>query len=181
VNHEQASIPVWLLDVDGVLNASRPGWGGPPHQGNAQHGAQAFRMRWAPALIVAVSRLHHDRRVEIRWATTWVDEIAGIENLMRLPVFPVAFSGLPDSPQTKTPGLKIEAALKVVEDERRPLIWTDDDAIPISGEQRDRLDRSTAPTLLIAPDPHRGLQPTDLDAIKAFLDRQPGLGESRAG
>ena len=172
MNHEEVSesVPVWLLDVDGVLNAGRPGWDTPPHQGSARHGDREFRMRWAPSLIVALARLHHDRRVEFRWATTWVDEISGIENLMRLPVFPVAFSGLPSSPQTKTPGLKTEAALNVVEQERRPLIWTDDDAIPTHGALRERLDRSGQPMLLIAPDPHQGLQPADLASVQGFLD-----------
>src|SRR5690348_3934124 len=42
---------VWLLDVDGVLNANRPGWGGPPRGGNAQSGGDLFRIRWAPALV----------------------------------------------------------------------------------------------------------------------------------
>src|SRR5438270_332570 len=29
-------VPVWLLDVDGVINVRRPGWGGPPWKGRAQ-------------------------------------------------------------------------------------------------------------------------------------------------
>jgi hypothetical protein len=45
------SRPVWLLDVDGVVNVARPGWGAAPRSGNAYSGATAYRMRWAPTLI----------------------------------------------------------------------------------------------------------------------------------
>jgi hypothetical protein len=162
-------VPVWLLDVDGVLNANRPGWGAPPRQGSATFEGQAFQMRWAARLMLDLARLHHDRVVEFRWATTWVDQIDQIETLFRLPAFPVAFSGLPLGPQSKTPAFKAKAALEVVETERRPLIWTDDDAIPAGGPLLRRLQASGQPLLLIAPDPRRGLQPTHLKAVTEFL------------
>jgi hypothetical protein len=169
-------VPVWLLDVDGVLNADRPGWGDPPGQGTARFEGHTFRMRWTPRLIVHLARLHQDQVVEFRWATTWVDEIEQIESLFRLPGFRLAFSGLPAGPQGKVPGLKGKAALQVVETERRPLIWTDDDAIPLGGPLRRRLNASGQPLLLIAPDPTRGLQPADLDAVTDFLaDRRTRL------
>ena len=34
---DQAAMPVWLLDVDGVLNVTKPGWGGPPRQGEVTY------------------------------------------------------------------------------------------------------------------------------------------------
>ncbi|PPK93489.1 hypothetical protein CLV92_110117 [Kineococcus xinjiangensis] len=48
---EQAVEPrtVWLLDVDGVLNASRPGWSAPPRIRSAYSGGFEYRIRWAPA------------------------------------------------------------------------------------------------------------------------------------
>jgi hypothetical protein len=164
--------PVWLLDVDGVLNATRPGWGGPPRQGSARHGHDVFRMRWAPKLMVELARLHHARAVEVRWATTWVDHIDNVEALFNLPAFPVAFSGLPGAPQITTPGLKIQAALHVVETERRPLIWTDDDAIEANSAHLPRLRAGGQPVLLISPDPRRGLQPDHLQAIADFIGEQ---------
>jgi hypothetical protein len=47
------------------------------------------------------------------------------------------------------------------------LIWTDDDAIPSSGEERTVLDNSGA--LLISPASNRGLQPPDLDRVRSQL------------
>jgi len=50
--------PVWLLDVDGVINVARPGWGAAPRSGNAYSAGQAYRMRWAPALVERIRALH---------------------------------------------------------------------------------------------------------------------------
>jgi hypothetical protein len=166
---DDRSRPVWLLDVDGVLNAGRPGWGAKPGQGDASFERMTFRMRWAPPLIARLAAYHRAGVAEIRWATTWVDEIAQIEALMGLPAFPTAFSGLPEGPQFKVPGLKADAALEVVEGEGRALIWTDDDAIPLSGPLLDRLNSAGPPILLVAPNPRRGLQAADLDRIDEFL------------
>jgi hypothetical protein len=73
------------------------------------------------------------------------------------------------APSVKAPELKVTAALHVVEVERRPLIWTDDDAIPSAGPQRRRLEAAGMPLLFLTPDPLRGLQPGDLTAIDNFL------------
>ena len=161
--------PVWLLDVDGVLNANRPGWGAPPRQGTAHYGSETFRMRWAPKLMVELVQLHREGMVDLRWATTWVDHIDSVQALFGLPAFPLAFSRLSAAPQVKAPGLKMDAALQVVETERRALIWTDDDAIDADPLLVPRLRASGQPLLLIRPDPRRGLQPADLQAIAEFI------------
>jgi hypothetical protein len=71
--------------------------------------------------------------------------------------------------------LKHSAAEAVLAD-GRPLIWTDDEALPAPGPGRDRL-LVDGRALLIAPRSHRGLQPEDLDEIEAFVaghaDRRP--------
>ncbi len=63
--------PVWLLDVDGVINVPRPGWNAAPRSGNACSAGTAFRIRWAPALLDRIRALHHTGSVEIRWCSTW--------------------------------------------------------------------------------------------------------------
>lgn len=161
--------PVWLLDVDGVVNAAAPRWGAPPRRASAIHTGETFRMSWAPELVDALGGLHRAGRVELRWATTWVDESRQLERLFGLPELATAFAGLGPSPAVKTPALKIAAALLVLEQERRPLIWTDDDAIPARGPLRQAIESAGPPTLLIAPDPRYGLQPEDLAAVTAFL------------
>ena len=159
--------PVWLLDVDGVLNAGRPGWGGPPVRLGVPADGVVYPLTWAPALMARIGRIHSSGSVEIRWATTWVDQIAGVQAAMGLPSFPVAFRH--PRPGRGAAEAKEAAALRVVEVEGRSLIWTDDAAIPSDGPVRERLAASGRPQLLIAPDPRRGLQPTDLDEIAAFL------------
>ncbi len=161
--------PVWLLDVDGVLNAARPGWDEPPGQGQAFVNGTAYPLRWAPPLARRIARLHHGAGVEVRWATTWVDHIMQIERLLRLPALSTAFGNLGPAEVADHVSLKVHAALRVVEVERRPLIWTDDDAIPAPGASRDRIMAAGVPGLLLEPHTRHGLQPDDLTRIDDFL------------
>lgn len=160
--------PVWLLDVDGVINANRPGWSAPPNQGYAAASGTTWKMRWAPGLTAAIRTLALSGDVEIRWATSWVLYTDQLERLFRLPPLPVAFADDNDGYVTE---LKVAAALRVVEEEKRPLIWTDDDAIPHSGPERSRLESGEHPVLLLDPDWNRGLQPTHIDIIREFIGR----------
>jgi hypothetical protein len=164
-----ADVPVWLLDVDGVVNARRPAWDQPFAHGNAFVDGVAYRLQWAPPLTRYIKAVHKRQAAEIRWATTWVDHVHQVERLLRLPAFRTAFRGLGTAPSVGAPDRKLGAALHVVEIEQRPLIWTDDDAIPIMGTQRRRLEEAGVPVLLIAPDPYEGLGPVHLERIDAFL------------
>ena len=165
--------PVWLLDIDGVLNSgSKPGWHAPPKRRYAYAGGQEFTMRWAPALLDCVRTLIDSQRIEVLWATSWVGETHQIERLMDLPRLECAFT----LPANLEPGdqrgaaaelAKRAAALDVVRTGRR-LLWTDDDAIWPAGPERDEL--TAAGALLIEPDERRGLQPRDMEAIAAWLN-----------
>lgn len=62
---------MWLLDVDGVLNATRPGWGSPPRRVSVYADGGDWPMRWAPAIIDRLRGLHQDGAVELRWCGTW--------------------------------------------------------------------------------------------------------------
>jgi hypothetical protein len=167
-----ADLPVWLLDVDGVVNARRPAFDAPFAQGHAFVDGVTYRLQWAPALTRYIKSVHKRRAAEVRWATTWVDHILQVERLLRLPSLETAFrvrevqgtDGDVDPAE-----LKLRAALHVVEVERRPLIWTDDDAIPTSGPDLGRLQDADVPVLLLAPDPYEGLRPEDLTRIDEFL------------
>jgi hypothetical protein len=161
--------PVWLLDVDGVLNAAQPGWGDTPQHGDAYVAGIAYRLRWAPELIARVREMQH-RGVEVRWATTWVDHIAQVERLMSLPAAPTAFTAVDVTDHPAGIARKLQAAIEVVENEGRPLIWTDDDAVPAHGPERERLEAAGVPLLLMRPHSRHGLQPADLEAIEEFLD-----------
>ena len=172
--------PVWLLDVDGVLNAHHPGWEGRPAEGYARAGGARFWIRWSPELVARLQQIDATGAVEIRWATTWVPWIESIEDLLGLPSWTAAWAGPYEgdgSPAIPTPIRKLSTALHIVERERRALIWTDDDAIPTRGPEHDRIAGAGVPCLLVRPNSRMGLQPADLDAIEQFLQHQ---GPARA-
>ena len=168
-------IPVWLLDVDGVLNAGRAGWDGPPRTGTAyDKDGQPFRIRWSADLVKRITALHVSGAVEIWWATTWVDHDPDqISRLLGLPTFPVGWEPQGWAHTLYVRAAKQNAAHHVLRAERRPLIWTDDQAIP------DRLiEPGDPPALLIAPDTRRGLRPEHMDRIEQFA-RQMTRSEDR--
>ena len=156
---------VWLLDVDGVINASRPGWSERPHRAEITANGQPWRMRWSPSMVRAIREIALSREVDVVWATTWCPWVDQLEAMFRLPPLPRAFSAQ-DLAAQPAPELKLMAALAEVERGSR-LIWTDDDAIPSSGEERRTLEASGA--LLITPASNRGLQPPDLDRVRSQL------------
>lgn len=157
--------PVWLLDVDGVLNASKPGWGGPPRKTSVA----GLTIRWAPPLVARICALHDAGAVEVRWSTTWCgypDQLADLGALFRLDLE----SAFGDRPMSKTwADLKVEAALSVLAEGRR-LVWTDDDEVDAARRLFPELAAAEAAgiALLIAPRSNRGLQPEDLDLIETF-------------
>ncbi|SDS91424.1 HAD domain-containing protein [Actinoplanes derwentensis] len=157
--------PVWLLDVDGVLNATRPGWSAAPRNGTAYGDGHPYRLRWAPALISRIRALHRAESVTVRWCSTWCADADQVERLFALPPLERAWTGPID--HREAPAAKLAAAHAVLDQGRR-LIWTDDDAVPTSGPVYDEL-VATGRALLIAPRANRGLQPGHLDTIEAFV------------
>jgi hypothetical protein len=171
--------PVWLLDVDGVLNASRPGWSAAPFSSRVVADGRAHRFRWAPQAVALVREVTL-AGLEVRWCSTWVPWAREVEEVFRLPELPLAFS--PEAVRA-APGaqavdaLKVAAALHVVEVERRPLVWTDDQVVPLGGALRERLEGAGVPVLLLRPRESRGLRPEDAELIRAFvLEFSPASG-----
>lgn len=158
--------PIWLLDVDGVINGHPRlcGWDRPPRRLKA-----GFPVYYEPRLIDRIRAVHATGLAEVRWSTTWCGypaELAQLEDQLDLHL-ERAFGG---RPSTKTwADLKLQAAVDVLEQGRR-LIWTDDDdadvapqfsAVVADAEQAGR-------ALLIAPQSELGLRLEHLDAIEAF-------------
>jgi hypothetical protein len=160
--------PVWLLDVDGVVNVIRPGWGVPPRRRLVWSDADqtSYLIRWAPPLVDRIRTLHAGGVVEVRWCTTWCSEAAQLEKLWQLPPLVAALTADPMPRGAAARPLKRAAARAVLAEGRR-LIWTDDDALPEPGAARDDL-TAGGRALLIAPRSSRGLRPADLDRIEAF-------------
>lgn len=163
------SVPVWLLDFDGVVNATHPGWRQPPLRRSAfdQNGV-SWEVRFSLELIWSIRRLIDQGVVEIYWSSTWCGYTASIEHAVGLPSLPSAFMADPADPtwHRMVPELKLAAARSVLESDRR-LIWTDDTEVPRFGPLLEEL-TAGGRGLLIRPTERRGLQPADLDAIGAF-------------
>jgi len=159
------ALPVWLLDFDGVINASRPGWPGViPRSGWAcADGLREFRIRWNPVLVGRIEALIGHERVDVRWCSSWCGQTEQLEHLIGLPRLQDAIT-VPDGGYTGD--VKLAAALAVRKSGRR-LIWTDDTEVPVSGPDYDRL-AAGGGGLLIRPSSSRGLRPQDMDAIEAF-------------
>lgn len=156
----------WLLDIDGVINANKPGWSAPPRRISCA----GFTIRWAPALIARIRGIQRSGHVSILWSSTWcgyptqLDELAGRLGLDLEP----AFGDLPG--HLTWADLKVRAALGVLDAGRR-LVWTDDDEVGAARELFPQLAQAEAEgrALLIAPRSNRGLQREHMNAIEAFV------------
>ena len=157
--------PIWLLDVDGVLNAV--GRKPPKMAGHWQSWEQTrcngFDLTFSLELLERIKALVDQGRVEVHWLTTWWNDIA----LLPFPHFhdyPVAndreefLAGvewwkLPVAQRLHVPG--------------RKMVWTDDDLAFVPAAQRWVHDQPEV--LGIAPKTIHGLTPKHLDAIEHFL------------
>lgn len=159
--------PIWLLDVDGVLNARRPAWSGAPFNGRAYDNATEWKIRWAPQLIKRIKDLHQSGTVEVRWCTTWCHQADQIERLFKLPEFGRAFTE--ELRGVACSEAKLAAARAVLAEGRR-LIWTDDIEVPLPNQEPALHAELTAGgrALLIRPDERGGLRPEHMDEIEAF-------------
>jgi hypothetical protein len=166
-----ADPPLWLLDVDGVLNAvcdPLP----PGYERRRVNGG--ITVRYDPAIIERVGQLHRTSAVEIRWLTTWLDTAADhLAPALGLPLDCVV-EGRSDWLATDNKSWwKSHTARRLSDaDPTRALIWTDDDLDHAEehGEVAWLHDRR-GPTLAIAPDPEKGLTAKFLERIEAFAER----------
>ena len=162
---------MWLLDVDGVVNAFESL--GDERFETAM--ANDFVITWDRTLTDRLHNLHLSGRVEIRWLTTWADDA----NVFISPLFgwsELTVSGAPDYGRE---WWKLRYAIAVVEQEHRRLIWTDDDIRHDPAAFAWLRSLPAARVTWLATDPAHGLTHADLDAIEAWLDRDsPPAGET---
>jgi hypothetical protein len=157
---------VWLLDVDGVVNADRPGWAMAPYR-RWVYADGEYRLRWAPKLLQRIRALVHASAVDLRWCTTWCPWAHVLEAAWGLPELPRALTA---EQCDRSPGqvdtAKVAAA-RAVRAAGRRLIWTDDTAVPRVGPILREL-TAGGQGLLIAPASRFGLLPEHMDQIEAF-------------
>jgi hypothetical protein len=186
--------PVWLLDIDGVVNAISvdPDPAVWPADCWVRAAATCTGVEWpllaAGPVLDFVRAVHRTGLAEIRWHTTWQHEAVGVSRALDLPEFPVQVA--PEFRTVQAVGgatpvgaawWKLPAAERVVAEEGRALLWTDDDCeFQLDGwTGEEHALRRTPSVLIVAPRTHVGLAPQDLRAMDAFL-RAPQARPTRA-
>jgi hypothetical protein len=172
--------PVWLLDVDGVVNAVTarpdetvwPTW----RTGWATAVGGIWPITWAPAVVEAIVRVHAAGVADIWWLSTWREAaVTSLSPLVGLPEMPVAGQpgrishGFVGSPApTGTRWWKLAVARRLLDPyPHRPLVWTDDDLVH-QADAREWAEQRPSPTMLIAPATDTGLTAEYLEAIEDF-------------
>jgi len=91
------AVPVWLLDIDGVINAAdvEPDvrvW--PRDQWIRASARSAHDLEWpllvARSALDPLRRVHDEHLAEIRWHTTWQSYAVNVGEALGLPRWPVA-------------------------------------------------------------------------------------------
>ncbi len=164
-----SSLPILLLDVDGVLNAvtDTP----PKTWGDWQVSrANGFPIMWSPSMIAALTRIAE--RVEVRWLTTWWDCIERLD-FLGLPTFEVANTR--DEYLDRDGGAfswwKLHTAKRVYA-EGRPVIWIDDDLSFDKAAMEWGKSLPSGTLLGISPATFRGITPDTIREIEAWLDER---------
>jgi len=153
------SLPLLLLDVDGVLN--------PFASPTCPPGCQEFEL-FADEEPVRLCAAHGDwlqelaTRFQLVWATGWGMEANRVlAPRLRLPELPViSFAPVPFHPREK-----LHAVIDFAAD--RPVAWIDDAFQP---EMREWASQRLVPTLLVDADPAEGLTREAVEQCFCWVD-----------
>lgn len=179
--------PVWLLDIDGVLNAtsrSVPSHIWPRYtwrQFSAMGNSREWTLRVAQPVVDFVQEMHDSGLVEIRWHTTWQHAAQNVAKELDLPEFPVHEA--PEYNSTawtySVQGLwwKLPPAWRVIGEEKRPLIWTDDDISFLTNKEQLAALKAAGRVLLVEPSSTEGLVQKHLTKIREFIEMFKEAGE----
>jgi HAD domain in Swiss Army Knife RNA repair proteins len=166
-------VPILLLDVDGVLNATAfdlpEGWSRGTFNG--------FVLSWDPTITARLRELHESGRVEIQWLTTWTTDAdrllaepmglpRGLKAHAAADAAPTGFAG---SLGGRAGWWKLAVAREAAEAEPdRRIVWIDDDLAHQAADTGDWL-AANPHVLVVAPDLSRGLTHDELDAVEEWL------------
>ena len=173
--------PVWLLDIDGVVNALARGpvAGSWPADQWVQHvvaadipgsGRMVLPIFVARPVLDFVARVIRTGAAEVIWHSTWREAaVSDLAPVLGLPAMPISVA--PEwTHRPEHLWWKLPAAQRVVQSGRR-LVWTDDD-IAVVPDQVGEL-AAHKDTLLISPEPQTGLTADNLRSIAAFIGMEP--------
>ncbi|WP_419707984.1 HAD domain-containing protein [Promicromonospora sp. NFX87] len=170
-------VPVWFLDVDGVLNATpaparrhRPEF---VHTTLRVHDGGELRevpVWWRPSVVAFINDLARTGRAQMRWLTTWGQQAATLfAPAVGLDPFPVAGEQPTSAGADPTDALwwKVATIRTQVPTTHR-VVFADDDLTTRSRQQlRDTFDD----VLLVTTMPSPGLTDQHLATITRFLQR----------
>lgn len=168
------STPIWLLDIDGVINAAtrKP----PTHAWPADDWidtrttpgkGRSWRILAARPVLDYIRSVHESGTAEIRWHTTWQHDAQQVADALKLPTFAVQEAPeYLDAERHLDEWWKLPAALRVLAEGRR-LVWTDDDAVDLTTTQMHQLNEAGA--LVVSPAVETGLCRSHLRKIETFL------------
>lgn len=172
-----AAKPLWLLDIDGVVNAlsykpvttlwPKAQWLQRTITTEVEgRGILTLPILSARAVLDFVTRVHESGLAEVRWHSTWRESaVTAFAPAMGLPTS-IPISVAPEwSERPHSRWWKLGAAERAVNAGRR-VVWTDDDIpffLPDTGSFFDN-----GRTLLIGPQPEFGLTIADLSQIEDF-------------
>jgi hypothetical protein len=166
--------PVWLLDIDGVVNA----YGGraklPTHAWPEADWivakANGFHIWAARPVLEFIRETHESGAAEIRWHTTWQHDAQLLADALELPTFRVQPAPEFHSYTQRAVGWwKLPAAERVLMEEERRLVWTDDDATWSLHGGKEAALRQLGDVLVVAPSEQTGLCKSHLRLIREFL------------
>lgn len=183
------SKPVLLLDIDGVVNALSKGlptktWQKTDWTRAKIRGSDGveYPFLWSAPVIAWLTGLHTSGRVEIRWHTTWQQDAPRVGSILGLPEFAVqvcdefaeaAENGSALAARMIRHGLprwwKYPAAELVLTDEKRRMIWIDDDIDTELTRATRRVLKATHPVELVCPAQGSGITQKHIDQVEARL------------
>lgn len=186
---DRKTTPIWLLDVDGVLNALpwrtrrfqkeplEPAWPDYTQCRSDTDGGDRYVITYSPTLMKAIRELHESGAVEVRWLTTWGRGANfRLNKQLGLPEFAVAgepdiISGFAGAPAHHW--WKLDDARRAhAAEPHRPFIWTDDDLAAVKDARDWAGDNGV---LAIATDDRSGITPHDLERITNFVHSQNAM------
>lgn len=161
-----------FLDVDGVVNAPKAGWGRAPRKTyvSASDG-RILTIRWEPAAVMGLVELARSG-VRVGWNTTWGSDREALCTLAQKVGFPLDWDVLPTPPFADGSGMwKAENVVaRIASGDVSHVIWLDDEAIKVGGHAVvAAAEEFAVEAVFIEPSPSRGIREEHFQQLRSFL------------
>lgn len=170
--------PIWLLDIDGVINADPfkvPTHVWPEDQWMIRmvedSRGKAWKITAAQPVLDFINRVHNHKWAEVVWLTTWQRGANNVSDALGIPRLPVI-----ENPMERSTRYAGRDWWKLAEFFKqlslgRPIVWTDDDiSTEILGLTRSGSEVGGPQSFLVSPKGSEGLGPWHLKKIAKFLN-----------